>query len=389
MHWFIPRAPQVTSLTIIGRRVEHPAVQQAPLESIVMSNVATALAVAGPYLQELSMDWSGDLILSSWIAPLTALRIASFSSTKIVVRQGLGMLPSLLDLRLRSSGVALTLSNTDSADRGPALLPPGLKALRIDGCHLMYLPSAVASLRHLTDLVLSNNALAPADLTPLSSMTCLRQLTLMGTRMPHVPPVLSHLTSLRVLYLDWTVNAAPAQGFGPPTHQQLSNALGPLRRLGVLSLGSCQLERFPQDLIPLTSLRALYLDNNPFLDTLPPGPYLQQLRVLGMDWRVLFGSYTVLKAARCLEKLCLTSIGGVEGGPHAGLEADVMVVLSALPRLRQVLLPMVEGNRAQLFVDPLNVALRLAALKGVTVKAATYGGINNEWIEWLEAVDGM
>lgn len=417
VRWLVIRAPHLQSLSIIARRSpDAPAPAQNPLaanvaaangghpnpvsqmEAVCGANVAAALAVAGPHLRELSVEWDGQLVLSGWAATMTSLRIASFSADELTVRPGLGTLPCLCDLRLKSVTAPLSLNGPSAS-----LLPAHLKALRMDGCHLRQLPPSVANLCHLTDLVLSNNALTQANLAPLSRLTTLKQLTLMGTRMSHLPPALSSLTNLRVLYLDGVagglgagevydagVNGAaedPAGGglFSEfETDRQICEALGPLRNLGILSLGSSRLGQFPSDLAELSSLRVLYLDNNPSLAALPDGIYLRRLHVLGLDWRVLFASHAVLRGAPFLRKLCLTSLGGIQEVPEEERDEDAVAeTLLSHPKLSQVLLPMVDGNRLPVFIPALNVALRLASSQRIDVQAVTYGGISNEWIEFL------
>jgi hypothetical protein len=175
--------------------------------------------------------------------------------------------------------------------------------------------------------VLSNNELQPDDLAPLRALRgSLRQLTLMGSRMAHLPHVLSTLTALRVLYLDGVAGSGQGQA-----HEHICEVLGPLSTLGVLSLGSSRLEHFPPTLGTLTSLRALYLDNNASLASLPAGPYLSKLRVLGLDWRVLFASHAVLHGAPRLHKLCLTSIGSVEQGEQGSSPAALTPTTDGLP----------------------------------------------------------
>jgi Leucine-rich repeat (LRR) protein len=409
VRWLVSRAPHLQSLSIIAQRSpDAPAPAQNPtaatgiapepapvsqIEAVCGANVAAALAVAGPHLRDLSVEWDGQLVLSGWAATMTSLRIASFSAEKLTVRPGLGSLPCLRDLRLKSVTSPLLLTGPPAS-----LLPARLKALRMDGCHLSQLPPSVANLSHLTDLVLSNNALTQADLEPLSRMTTLQQLTLMGTRMSHLPPALSSLTNLRVLYLDGVAGGgggvngnglqfAAAPGVGPfdfNNDRQICEALGPLRNLGILSLGSSRLGQFPSDLAELSSLRVLYLDNNPSLAALPDGIYLRRLCVLGLDWRVLFASHSVLRGAPALRKLCLTSLGGVEEVPADERDEDAVAeTLLTHPTLNQVLLPMVDGNRLPVFIPALQVALRLAASPRIEVQAVTYGGISNEWIEFL------
>lgn len=418
VRWLVIRAPHLQSLSIIARRSpDAPAPAQNPLaanaaaangghpapvsqtEAVCGANVAAALAVAGLHLRELSVEWDGQLVLSGWAATMTSLRIASFSAEELTVRPGLGSLPCLRDLRLKSVTAPLSLNGPS-----PSLLPAHLKALRMDGCHLRQLPPSVANLRHLTDLVLSNNALTQANLEPLSRMTTLQQLTLMGTRMSRLPPALSSLTNLRVLYLDGVAgglvgaggvydagaNGAVVEAAGGglfnefETDRQICEALGPLRNLGILSLGSSRLGQFPSDLAELSSLRVLYIDNNNSLATLPDGIYLRRLYVLGLDWRVLFASHAVLRGAPLLRKLCLTSLGGVQEVPEEERDEDAVAeTLLSHPKLCQVLLPMVDGNRLPVFIPALNIALRLAASPRIDVQAVTYGGISNEWIEFL------
>ena len=381
VHWLVPRASNLQSLSIIGRRTGEGVALDAnpnatsPGEAMAMANIVAALAMSGPHIKELSMEWDGPMVLSGWAATLTSLRIASFAATELTIRPGLNCLPHLRDLRLKS--LALPLAFAPSA-----MLPTQLQALRMDGCHLRQLPPAVASLHHLTDLVMSNNLLTPEELKPLSRMTSLQQLTLMGTRMSRLPSVLSTLTALRVLYLDGvTSTAAPGDN---PTHTQICDTLGSLRNLGILSLGSSRLLQFPPSLESFMALRVLYLDNNPLLSSLPDGLYLRRLRVLGLDWKVLFASHAVLRGAPMLRKLCLTSLGGVEDVSTEERDEDAVAetLLSYLD-LRQVLLPMVDGNRLPVYLAPLNLMLRLAANPKIEVQAVTYGGISNEWIEFL------
>jgi Leucine-rich repeat (LRR) protein len=143
----------------------------------------------------------------------------------------------------------------------------------------------------------------------LSRLTSLQQLTMMGCNMQCLPPALAHLKSLRVLYLDMGIQAPSSDVL--PMHRQCDVLLGPLERLGILSMGACHLHAFPAELAAHTALRALYLDDNS-MTALPAGCYLDGLRVLGIDWRVLFNSHAVLRHAPSLTKLCLMSMGKLE-----------------------------------------------------------------------------
>lgn len=80
------------------------------------------------------------------------------------------------------------------------------------------------------------------------------------------------------------------------------------------------LQEFPASLTALTSLRALYVDDNA-ISALPDGPYLSRLCVLGIDWRVLLRSHRTLLRAPRLRKLAIMSIGkDVDAG---GADAEV------------------------------------------------------------------
>ena len=156
----------------------------------------------------------------------------------------------------------------------------------------------------------------------------LQQLTLMRCRLARLPASLSTLTSLRVLYLDMGFAGPPLEG-ALPMAEQADAVLAPLERLAILSMGACHLREVPRCLMRATALRVLYLDDNE-LGALPTGSYLGALRVLGVDWRVLFASHARLGDAPRLTKLCLTSIGkGVEAGEGARQGGAMYLVRAA------------------------------------------------------------
>jgi len=59
LRWLLPRATNVTSMSIVGHRLASTAESQVELEPVVSSNVAAALAVIGAALRELTIEWSG------------------------------------------------------------------------------------------------------------------------------------------------------------------------------------------------------------------------------------------------------------------------------------------------------------------------------------------
>ena len=98
---------------------------------------------------------------------------------------------------------------------------------------------------------------------------------------------------------------------------QWPNARAHDRRRGLAPALRSALHLCHMSVAAAPALRVLYLDDNE-LGALPTGSYLGALRVLGVDWRVLFASHARLGDAPRLTKLCLTSIGkGVEAGEGA------------------------------------------------------------------------
>ncbi|KAL4855756.1 Embryogenesis-associated protein B8 [Chlorella vulgaris] len=406
LSWLIPRAAAVEKLGILATRESAASATAAgastafgPLHlQLVWSNLVSALTLMGPTLRHVTIEWPDDLQLSTWVATLVALESGSFTAPRITIRPGLGSLAALKDLRLRSSKKPLAFSPSHaspsalaggaaSPSRGgggaagglPPLLPVQLLKLRMEGCHLTELPAPLTRLSCLEDLVLSDNNLQAARLMMLSRLTTLQQLTMMGCNMQCLPPALAHLKQLRVLYLDMGIQAPAPEVL--PMHRQCDVLLGPLERLGILSMGACHLQAFPAELAANTSLRALYLDDN-CLTSIPPGSYLEGLRVLGIDWRVLLNSHSVLRCAPSLTKLCLMSMGKLETEAAVSTEADVAAVVSTLtehPSLQQVLLPSLDGHRSQLYIAALNVLIGISAAPHLTVKAVTYHGICNDY----------
>ncbi|KAL4421246.1 hypothetical protein ABPG75_010537 [Micractinium tetrahymenae] len=394
--WLIPRARAVNKLTLTATRDEEAVAAMGlaggtPLGPLlVWSNLVSALTLLGPTLNHLAMEWPDELQLGAWVATLVALESASFTAPRVIVRPGLGSLPSLTDLRFRSAAKPLTFhaAGAGSPGRhagGAPLLPAHLVKLKLEGCRLSELPASLSRLSCLEDLVLSDNNLQSARLSLLSRLTTLQSLTLMGCHMHCLPPALSALRNLRVLYLDMAIQA-PTPDMAP-VHRQCDALLGPLEHLGILSMGACHLQAFPAELASHTALRALYLDDN-IMTSLPAGCYLDDLRVLGVDWRVLFNSHAVLRHAPQLAKLCLTSQSKLELA--ACTDVDVPAVVASItshPALKQVLIPSQDGTRGQIVNAALNVLIGISRTPHLEVKAITYPAIGNEWLDWLREVE--
>lgn len=239
--WVLQRAPFIKTLTIAGR-VDINATG-TDTQHIIWGNIIAALTHLGPTLDELTLDWYTHLHLSGWMGALVNLQTANFTGRSVTVRPGLGSLTNLVNLRFRSLDAPLCIDVArDATTNEPSsstvkLLPPNLQALRMDACNLSILPSAISCLAHLTDLVLSNNNFNSSSLDVLAHHTALKQLTLMGTRMDSFPPVIGQLQNLQVLYLDGVIGQVQEH-----THLQCDVAIGPLKKLGILSLGSSRLK---------------------------------------------------------------------------------------------------------------------------------------------------
>lgn len=332
------------------------------------------------------------------MATLLRLKCGSFTAPLVVIRPGLGGLTAFHDIRLKSQRSALQFRGSSNSNNN-ALLPASLRTLRAEGCNLTELPPSIISLPALEDLVLTNNNLGEADMSGLSRLTSLKQLTLMGCRMTHLPPSIAQLSELRVLYLDMGLSNTVE-----PVSEQCCRILPHLDRLSILSAGTCELTEFPSVLTQSISLRVLYLDNNA-ITSLPDGPYLDGLLVLGIDWKVLLSSYEMLmvKALR-LTKLCLMSLGRAErdigGGAmnggraahnnnnNADVDTDALVTaLSTHPALHLILFPMINNAKSQLSPGLVNAIIDLSRIEHLDVRATTYSGINNEWLDWLQALE--
>ena len=81
-----------------------------------------------------------------------------------------------------------------------------------------------------------------------------------------------------------------------------------------------------------------------------------------------------------------TSPPAVPAGVGDAAAAAAVASLAAHPSLARVLLPMQERQRGQSHHPlPVNLIIALArAAPHIALRAVPYGGINNEWLEWLE-----
>lgn len=155
-------------------------------------------------------------------------------------------------------------------------------------------------------------------------------LDLSECRLPRLPQHLSCLTELRVLYLHACFAAEGAPPV-PQMQQEFATALGPLRKLLMLSISGNALRELPAAVAALPRLKALHLEGNAEL-RLTAGPYLESLEELNIDYPTLFGSHALLSSAAALSTLFLSGAHTV-GSDAASAEA-VARSLAACPCLR-------------------------------------------------------
>ncbi|KAL4421332.1 hypothetical protein ABPG75_010623 [Micractinium tetrahymenae] len=258
---------------------------------------AMLLAVAGPSLEELSLQCRQPIHACGWMGleamrGLRRLEVGSNGGDSCQMDADLALLTCLE--RLHLNGV----------DR-VASLPVSLTCLLLDGYRGRALPRQIAKLTRLQSLAiwdcqLDSGSLGLAPLHALSG--CLAQLAVRCCA--HVPPGLSLLTSLQrlcllpegVAELEWQMDVAPGLA--------VLEALPHLRRLRHLAGGCMQLESF---LLPALaaarSLCFLGVDAFPFGSSPVPPEVLAWAAGLPMLRHVILGSADATEGARAIVAL--------------------------------------------------------------------------------------
>lgn len=250
--------------------------QHATHVSLLALCCCRVLASVAPNLQQLELGWPGPLEVGSWFAALPKLTRALLDARQ------LQLMPAVAGcLSLRHVAMSLPGRGPGLSFQGPqACLPPGLESLSLFGAGLKSLPMVqLAQLQGLISLDLScNPRLRPEDFEAcLTSLTTLRELGLSSCSLLSLPHQLSLLAELRVLYLHQAFAQEWAAAGPAAVAAEFEAALGPLRRLAMLSISGCGLTEVPPAVAALASLRALHLEDNSL--QLCPGPYLAGLWV--------------------------------------------------------------------------------------------------------------
>eukprot|EP00887_Chlorella_sp_A99_P006064 scaffold22.g6064.t1 len=280
--WLRPRAGGVRTLEL---DILLSAQTAKPLEAAAWRLVSRALALVAPGLEVLRLLWATRLVPGACVAAMPHLREADFVAGKI--------------------------------ELGPELAQA--KALRDLWC---------------LDLT-QNDSLTPDAYAPLAQLPRLQELCASWAQLTALPPALSALSDLRVLYLHSNFAAGP-----PPGEEDWAAALGPMTGLGMLSLSACRLEAVPTAVAAMTALRCLHVEDNPGIRVVP-GAYLQGLVELSLDWTTLAVHHAVLRGAAALTKLfaCGHHTGDAGAPPPAPEPLAVWPApavldsLAALPRL--------------------------------------------------------
>jgi hypothetical protein len=117
------------------------------------------------------------------------------------------------------------------------------------------IPDAIAELKNLTKLVLSNNQISeiPDVITKLKNLT---YLNFSGNQISEIPDVITELKNLKVLYL------------GGNQISEIPDVITELKNLTELHLSGNQINEIPEKIIHLEKLKKIDIKSNPLIN--PP-----------------------------------------------------------------------------------------------------------------------
>ncbi|XP_078697448.1 uncharacterized protein LOC144925345 [Branchiostoma floridae x Branchiostoma belcheri] len=233
------------------------------LEGCGLKTVPTAVMKL-PQLEMLILRNNKNISLPDEMSGLTNLTVLHLDSCNLqTIPPVVLKLTNLqeLDLSKRKNSAEFFEDDDDESQLWKISLPDALyrlnklKVLRLRGCNLDTVPSAVLKLPQLEELDLSGNSRIHLP-DGLAGLTNLRVLGLKGTDMRTVPRAVWRLTQLERLDLSWTqLQTLPAE-------------IGHLTNVKHLNLSGCELRTFPPEVGRLTQLERLDLSHNQ-LQTLP------------------------------------------------------------------------------------------------------------------------
>jgi hypothetical protein len=205
-------------------------------------------------------------------------------------------------------------------------------------------------------------------------------------KLPTLPFELSSLTNLRALNVHG-VNCHPVNSAEADDLMDQFLVLNPLRRLGILSIRDTEIDEFPSALMGMVSLRALYIDGNQSLMELAAGAYMENLKVLRIDWHILFTSYTVLKAALALERLHVYTNEITESLENMEYPGPVVSgTLIGLPCLQSVVFHTGQKTNSMLKAELLHIAIELSKCKRLVISFSNNDPVDDT-VQWLETLE--
>ncbi|GAB4822477.1 hypothetical protein N2152v2_009523 [Parachlorella kessleri] len=330
------------------------------VRAAALAAVLAILAEVQPSLEGLQLGWPGPLELGAWLAALPRLREASFEAPEVQLTPSLAAAPVLTTLQFSVRRLVFTPNagqeaaaaqvGADAPDDVPQqlqllCLPRALVALDLLGAQLRQLPaqqlSQLPSLRSLD--ISCNPRLSLHELAALSTVTGLQELALSMAELPQLPPHLSLLSDIRVLYLH-SVLAEDADRDVQSLERQFQAMLSPMQRLAILSVSGNRLQELPTAVAGLPNLRALYLEGNRL--RLPPCcTCLSGLEELSLDWGTLLSSHAQLATSGSrLSRLYLSGSHSLGRQGIACPPLEVARSLAACPRLDHLVDVLPEGS---------------------------------------------
>ena len=219
---------------------------------------------------------------------------------------------------------SITHAALDSASLMPSLEHLSLQACTSDHAATVHLPGQLTTLTNLVNLSLRNISAALGVVAgSFTVLSRLEDLTLVRVGISHFDFSFGKLTRLSSLLLS--EDHRSGQVFSLPGLSELSV----LKRLSI----SNGLEKFPDDVLYITSLTSLDLGWNKFR-ILPDGPYLRNLRELQFQERPSVLDISVLEKAPHLSLLSFDVTHMV----YKAIIALVMALIRRLPNLHRVVL---------------------------------------------------
>lgn len=345
--------------------------------ALIYGNVTSALTVASEYLENVEIEVDGQMVVGGWMASLRSLKTATLVADELTLLRGMENLKAFRELSIASWDTPLKVESKD-------VYPAGLQRISFESNKFEEFPDGLEKLQKLTALTVDSNYTPIQSRSRLRKLTCLKELEL---KLPTLPFELSSLTNLRALNVHG-VNCHPVNSAETNDLMDQFLVLNPLRRLGILSIRDTEIDEFPSALLGMVSLRALYIDGNESLMELAAGAYMHNLKVLRIDWHILFTSYNVLKTALALESLHVYTNEITEALENIEFPGPIVSsTLIGLPCLQSVVFHTgQETSSGRIKAELLHIAIELSKCKRLVISFSNTDPVD-ETVQWLETLE--